>query len=92
MGLMRRGQAPPGQRTYVGVGAVADVHGRVRPLWVDWTDGRRFLVDKVVSSRPYRPPGTGSGGTRFVIQTGDTQTQLFYEDPKWYVESKERQT
>ncbi len=44
MSLVRRGQVDGGDRCYVGVGERTDVHGRVHPLWVDWEDGRRFLV------------------------------------------------
>lgn len=76
------------RKVYVGVVAEIDTAGKVRPITVIWEDGRKFTVDKILDVR--RACATKVGGTaiRYSIVIAGKSTFLFFDDGKWFVESK----
>jgi hypothetical protein len=82
------GETVPRRRLYVEVESRTDAEGRITPLVVVWRDGVRYHIDRVTEARKAYSPRTCSAGLRYSVCVGGTQTYLFYEGPRWFVEAK----
>lgn len=76
------------EKRYVKVRSETDEDGRVRPLAVEWEDGRVYEIDRVLDARQAASLKVGGTGVRYLVRIGEATTYLFYENPKWYVEAK----
>lgn len=74
-------------KQYVTVEARFDETGGLRPLCVVWTDGRRFSVDRVTDIRRAASTKAGGNGLRFRCLICGHERYLFFEDPRWFVET-----
>ena len=77
------------RRVYVNVIARHDEQGRVRPLEVEWEDGRRFEVDKLLDVRRAAALKAGGQGLRYTVRILGKATYLFEDEGRWFVEAKE---
>ena len=77
------------RRAYVKVIARHDEQGKVRPLEVEWEDGRRFEVDKLLDVRRAAALKTGGQGMRYTVRILGRETYLFEDEGRWFVEAKE---
>ena len=73
-------------KKYVSVIAKFDADGRVVPLTVLWEDGRKFEIDRILDVRRAASLKAGGVGIRYTVRIGRSETFLFYEDDKWFVE------
>ena len=73
-------------KRYVSVTTRVDEDGKIRPLSIQWYDGTTFPIDEVRSSQRVPSMHAGGLGTRYTVRIGSTVTQLYFEDPRWYVE------
>lgn len=73
-------------KKYVSVIAKFDTDGRVVPLTVLWEDGRKFEIDRILDVRRAASLKAGGVGIRYTVRIGRSETFLFYEDDKWFVE------
>jgi len=73
-------------KKYVEVVARHDADGGVVPLSIAWEDGRTFEVDQVLDRRQAASLKVGGNGLRFRVRIGSSETFLFYENPRWFVE------
>ena len=71
-------------KVYVGVDARFDTDGRIMPLSITWEDGRVYGIDRVLDSLK-----AGGAGTRYTVRIGRSETYLFNEDGRWFVERRE---
>ena len=74
------------RKTYVSVTVHFAADGRMRPLSVEWTDGRTFEIDEVEDVRQAASLKAGGAGIRYTIRIGEVTTHLWYENPRWFVE------
>ena len=77
------------RRVYVNVIARHDEQGGVRPLEVEWEDGRRFEVDKLLDVRRAAELKAGGQGVRYTVRILGRETYLFEDEGRWFVEAKE---
>ena len=77
------------RRVYVNVIARHDEQGRVRPLEVEWEDGRRFGVDRLLDVRRAAALKAGGQGLRYTVRILGRETYLFEDEGRWFVEAKE---
>ena len=77
------------RRAYVKVVAEISPEGAVTPLNVEWEDGRRFDVDKLVDVRRAAATKAGGQGMRYTVRICGHETYLFEDDGRWFVEAKE---
>lgn len=77
-------------KVYVEVVARFDIEGKLTPLEIVWEDGRRFEVDRVLDVRQAASLKAGGVGLRFLCRIRGRETYVFFEDPRWFVEGKER--
>lgn len=73
-------------KRYVSVTARMDEDGRVRPLSIQWYDGKTYPIDEVRLVRRSSARRVGGDGICYTIRIGEKVTQLYYEDPRWFVE------
>lgn len=64
--------------------------GRIVPQKILWDDGRVFEIDQVLDMRPGVSLKVGGQGIRYTCRIQNKEVCLYYEEPKWFVESKEK--
>ena len=74
-------------KQYVGVIVRIDEDGTLLPLTVVWEDGRKFEIDEVLDRRQAASLKAGGNGIRYTVRIGHTETYLYYENPRWFVEA-----
>lgn len=76
------------QKVYVEVTAHFDTIGNVKPLSIVWENGKIFDIDRVLDTRRAASTKVGGVGLRYRVRILGKETYLFYENPRWFVESK----
>lgn len=76
------------RRAYVKVIVEYSPEGKVRPLMVEWEDGRRFEVDRLLDVRQAASTRAGGQGMRYTVRILGRETYLFEDDGRWFVEAK----
>lgn len=75
-------------KVYVAVRASFDTDGRILPLSITWEDGREYEIDRVLDVRRAASLKAGGAGIRYIVRIGRTETYLFLEETKWFVERR----
>lgn len=73
-------------KRYVSVTTRVNEDGHVRPLSIQWYDGKTYPIDEVTNVQRASARRVGGDGIRYTVRIGSTTTQLYYEDPRWFVE------
>lgn len=76
-------------KKYVDVVAEFSADGNIKPLTVIWDDGQQFDITNIKEIFPRKYSKCGGVGVRYTCQIGRSQTYLYYEVGKWFVEAKE---
>lgn len=76
------------RRVYVKVIVECDEDGKVTPLQVEWEDGRRFQVDRLLDVRRAAAVKAGGQGMRYTVRILGQETYLFEDEGRWFVEGK----
>ena len=76
-------------RTYVPVIVRFDEEGKLRPLLIEFTDGRKFGVDKVLDVRRAACESAGGVGMRYTVRIGGQESYLWLEKGRWFVAAKQ---
>ena len=76
------------RRADVKVVAEFSPEGRIRPLCVEWEDGRRFDVDRVLDVRRAAATKAGGQGMRYTVRVCGHETYLFEDEGRWFVEAR----
>ena len=74
------------RKRYVEVISRTDEDGAVRPMSITWPDGRVYFIDEVLDVRRAASRKVGGTGIRYLVRIGRTETCLYFEDPRWFVE------
>ena len=77
------------RRVYVKVVVEYSPEGRVKPLSVEWEDGRRFEVDRLLDVRRAAATKAGGQGMRYTVRILGRETYLFEDEGRWFVEARE---
>jgi len=76
------------EKVYVRVRADFDRDGSLTPLFIEWEDGHVYQIDQILDVRRRSSLKAGGSGMRYLVRIGRSRTQLFYENPAWFVERK----
>lgn len=76
------------RRAYVKVVVECSPEGLIRPLAVEWEDGRRFEVDRLLDVRRAASTKVGGQGMRYTVRILGRETYLFEDEGRWFVEAK----
>ena len=77
-------------KVYVEVCVMFDRDGNMTPVSVTWENGTIYRVDKVIDVRRDMKNSNGRDSMRYSVIIGNNKTELFYEDPAWFVERKKK--
>lgn len=75
-------------KVYVAVVTRFSPEGKLRPLSVEWEDGRVYEIDRVLDIRKAASLKAGGVGVRYTVEIGGRRTYLFLEENRWFVERK----
>ena len=60
--------------------------GVIEPLSLLWEDGREFLIDRLLDSRPMASTRGGGMGIRYTVRIKGKERYLFLDQYLWFVE------
>ena len=75
-------------KVYVAVDARFESDGKLLPFKITWEDGHAYEIDQVLDVRRAASLKAGGAGVRYTVRIGRTQTYLFLEEDKWFVERR----
>ena len=75
-------------KQYVPVVVRFDAEGKLRPLEIEFSDGVKYTVDKVLDVRRAACQSVGGVGERYTVQIMGKETYLWLEKGRWFVASK----
>ena len=76
------------RRAYVKVVVEYSPEGKIKPLMVEWEDGRRFEVDRLLDVRRAASTKVGGQGMRYTVRILGRETYLFEDEGRWFVEAR----
>lgn len=76
-------------KRYVEVVLDVDEKGMCTPLAVVWDDDTTYSIDKVLDVRHATSRKVDGEGTRYTVRVGNSETYLFCEGRRWFVEAKD---
>ena len=76
-------------RKYVEVTAKFDVDGTVVPIEIQWEDGTKFEIDRILDIRRAASLKAGGAGIRYTCRIRGRVKYLWLEESRWFVEAKE---
>ena len=77
------------EKIYVGMILYVDTDGNVKPVELEWTNGNRYTISKVIDKRAAPPAHVGSAATvRYTVLIQGQEKVVYYEKAfnKWFVE------
>lgn len=77
------------RRVYVRVLVEVSPEGGVRPMEIEWEDGRKYAVDRVLDVRRAAATKAGGQGMRYTVRVCSHETYLFEDEGRWFVEGKD---
>lgn len=75
-------------KRYVPVTVHFDEDGKMRPLVIEFDEGRKFPVDKVLDVRRAACQSVGGVGDRYTCRIDGKETYLWFEKGRWFVAAK----
>ncbi len=75
-------------KVYVAVLVQYSPEGELRPLSVQWEDGRNFSIDRILDVRRAASLKAGGAGIRYTVCIGRYETYLFFEAGRWFVQRR----
>ena len=75
-------------KTYVAVEACFTADGALLPTAVIWEDNTRYEIERVLDVHPAASLKAGGAGLRYTVRIGRTETYLFLEETRWFVERR----
>ena len=76
-------------RAYVRVVVEFSAEGGVRPLEIEWEDGRRYEIDRLLDVRRAAATKAGGQGMRYTVRVCGHETYLFEDEGRWFVEARD---
>ncbi len=76
------------KKKYVPVIARFETDGRLRPFLIEFEEGRRFPIDRILDVRRAACESVGGVGDRYTCLIRGQQTYLWFEKGRWFVAAK----
>ena len=77
------------RKIFVEINVHYDKDGNMKPISIEWEDGRIFAIDRILGVCRSASLKAGGQGIRYTCRINGQITYVFYEGPKWFVEGKE---
>jgi hypothetical protein len=73
-------------KAYVNVVAEFSADGELRPWRIEWTDGRKYIIDRVLGHERMASRKAGGAGIRYLCEIRGQRVELYYEENyRWFV-------
>lgn len=76
------------EKKYVPVQVRFDAEGKMRPQVIEFDDEHRYPIDRIVDVRRAACQTVGGVGDRYTCRIAGTETYLWFEKGRWFVEAK----
>ena len=79
------------EKVYVGMVLYTDIDGNTKPVELEWTNGIRYSISKVLDRRIAPPKHVGSSPTiRYTVLVRGREKTVYYEkfSKRWFVEKQ----
>ncbi|MEE8836818.1 MAG: hypothetical protein SOH80_07595 [Eubacteriales bacterium] len=74
------------RKVYVNVVAEFTSDGRLIPYRIEWTDGRKYMIDRVIGCQRMASRKAGGAGIRYLCEVCGQRVELYYEENyRWFV-------
>lgn len=73
-------------KKFISVTAVFTADGQVKPVRLNWEDGRRFEIDRITDIRKAASPKAGGIGIRYTCMIAGKQVYLYKDQDQWFME------
>lgn len=76
------------RKVYVEVEIKVSPEGNVRPLRLRFEDGKTYEIDRLRQRTRAHATKVGGTGIRYTVVISGTETYLFEDEGRWFVEAK----
>ena len=76
------------EKKYVPVIVRFDENGKLRPLIIEFEDGRKFKIDKILDVCRAACQSVGGVGDRYTCRIQGKESYLWLEKGRWFVAAK----
>ncbi len=75
------------EKVYVAMILRISEDGKMSPLAVEWENGQRYDITKIIDVRQAPPRHVGSSPTvRYTVDIAGSRRELYHEGERWFVE------
>lgn len=72
-------------KKFVPVIVRCDENGKLRPLVIEYEDGKKYRIDKILDVRRAACQSVGGVGDRYTCRIQGKETYLWHEKERWFV-------
>jgi len=76
------------EKRYVPVTVRFDAAGKMRPVLIEFDEGHKYPVDKILDVRRAACQSVGGVGDRYTCRIQGKESYLWFEKGRWFVEAK----
>jgi hypothetical protein len=77
------------KKVYVKVAATFSPDGKLQPVAFWWEDQRRYTIDRIVGVCRVASLKAGGTGVRYTCMVHGHETNLFFEEDRWFIERRD---
>jgi hypothetical protein len=74
-------------KVFVKITAEHDLNGQIKPIAINWEDGRIFPIDKIIDVRRAASLKAGGQGMRYTCRVQNRIFFLFNDNGHWFIET-----
>ncbi len=72
------------RRLYVSTVVRFDSEGTITPLWIEWTDGKRYEIDVILKTEATSALRSNTG-FRYTVKIRGRESELGYDGRRWFI-------
>lgn len=73
-------------KRYVDVVLKQQKNGQITPMYIEWDNGKRYKIDRIISTERRSSP-VGGCGIRYACMIQGKRRNLYLEKNRWFIES-----
>ena len=78
------------EKKYVPVTVRFDVDGKLRPLIIEFEDGKEYRIDRILDVRRAACESVGGVGDRYTCRIQGKEAYLWHEKGRWFVSARQQ--
>jgi len=78
------------EKRYVPVVVRFDATGKMQPVLIEFDEGHKYEVDKILDVRRAACQSVGGVGDRYTCRIRGKEAQLWFEKGRWFVAAKQQ--